>query len=119
MNPAKATWWECIWSRRTSPSSSHRQPYQYQPIPTIISLFFNVVFILFVVSLLNRKLIKFAPGAVLTQGELITLYIMLSLLDIHSQRLFADDMQSRFQGSHHWRLGFLKPSTCYALSSKY
>ena len=56
-----------------------RQPYQYQAIPTIISPFFNVVFILLVVILLNRILIKLAPAASLTQGELITLYIMLSL----------------------------------------
>ncbi len=56
-----------------------RQPYQYQAIPTIISPFFNVIFILFVLILLNRFIIKFAPGAALTQGELITLYTMLSV----------------------------------------
>ena len=56
-----------------------RQPYQYQAIPTIISPFFNVIFILFVVVLLNRILIRLSPGAALTQGEMITVYIMLSL----------------------------------------
>ena len=57
-----------------------RQPYQYQSIPTLISPFFNVVFIVFVIALLNRVLTKFAPKASLTQGELITIYIMLSLI---------------------------------------
>ena len=56
-----------------------RQPYQYQSIPTLISPFFNVVFIVFVIALLNRMLTKFAPRASLTHGELITIYIMLSL----------------------------------------
>ena len=56
-----------------------RQDYQSQPIPTIISPFFNVIFILIIIILLNRMLIRFAPGVSLTQGELIALYIMLSL----------------------------------------
>ena len=56
-----------------------RQPYQYQAIPTIISPFFNVIFILFLLIILNRLLTAFAPRAALTQGELITLYIMLSV----------------------------------------
>ena len=56
-----------------------RQDYQYQVVPTIISPFFNVIFILIIVILLNRFLIRFAPSASLTQGELITLYITLSL----------------------------------------
>ena len=56
-----------------------RQPYQYQAIPTIISPFFNVIFILFVLIILNRFLVKFAPKSAFTQGEFITLYIMLSV----------------------------------------
>ena len=56
-----------------------RQDYQYQVVPTIISPFFNVIFILIVVILLNRFLIRFVPGVSLTQGELISLYITLSL----------------------------------------
>ena len=56
-----------------------RQPYQYQAIPTIISPFFNVIFILFVIIILNRLWVRFAPNYALTQGELITLYIMLSV----------------------------------------
>lgn len=56
-----------------------RQPYQYQSVPTIISPFFNVIFIIGVLLLLNLPLRKFAPRLALTQGELITIYIMLSL----------------------------------------
>ena len=56
-----------------------RQPYQYQSIPTIISPFFNVVFIVFVLALFNRPMARFAPRLSLTHGELITIYIMLSL----------------------------------------
>ena len=56
-----------------------RQPYQYQSIPTIISPFFNVVFIVFVLALFNRPMTKYAPRLSLTHGELITVYIMLSL----------------------------------------
>lgn len=56
-----------------------RQPYQYQPIPTIISPFFNVIFILFVLILINWLLIRFAPRLAFTQGEFIVIYIMLSL----------------------------------------
>ncbi len=56
-----------------------RQPYQYQSVPTIISPFFNVIFIIGVLLLLNIPLRKFAPQLALTQGELITVYVMLSL----------------------------------------
>ena len=56
-----------------------RQPYQYQPIPTIISPFFNVIFILFVLILLNWFLIRFVPKLALRRGELVILYMMLSL----------------------------------------
>ena len=55
-----------------------RQPYQYQSVPTIISPFFNVIFIIGVLLLLNLPLRKFAPQLALTQGELITVYIMLT-----------------------------------------
>ena len=56
-----------------------RQPYQYQSIPTIISPFSNVIFILSVMIVFNWILLKFAPRAALKQGEFITVYIMLSL----------------------------------------
>ena len=56
-----------------------RQPYQYQPIPTIISPFFNVIFILLLLVIANRFLSQFWPQITLTQGELLLVYVMLSL----------------------------------------
>ena len=56
-----------------------RQPYQYQPIPTIVSPFFNVIFILLLLVIANRLLIRFSPTMALTQGELIVVYVMLSV----------------------------------------
>ena len=56
-----------------------RQPYQYQAIPTIISPFFNVIFIIVILLLLNRLLKAITPGSGLSQAELITIYIMLSV----------------------------------------
>ena len=56
-----------------------RQPYQYQPIPTIISPFFNVIFILLLLVIANRFVSQFWPQITLTQGELLLVYVMLSL----------------------------------------
>ena len=56
-----------------------RQPYQYQAIPTIISPFFNVIFIIVVLLLLNQLLKTITPRSALSQAELITVYIMLSV----------------------------------------
>jgi len=47
--------------------------------PTRISLFFNVVFTLFVLVLLNFVLKRFLPKAALTQSELLVIYVMLCL----------------------------------------
>ena len=56
-----------------------RQPYQYQPIPTIISPFFNVIFILLLLVLGNRLLARLSPRLALRQRELIVIYVMLSV----------------------------------------
>ena len=56
-----------------------RQPYQYQPIPTIISPFFNVIFILLLLVIFNRVLARFSPRSILTREELIIIYVMLSV----------------------------------------
>ena len=50
-----------------------------QGLPTRIALFYSVVFIVFVLTLLNVLLEKFLPKAALTRAELLFLYIMLSL----------------------------------------
>lgn len=50
-----------------------------QGLPTRIALFYSVVFIMFIVTLLNVPLEKFLPKAALTRAELLFIYIMLSL----------------------------------------
>ncbi len=52
---------------------------RYAGHPTTISLFFNVVFILAVLIALNGLLSRIWPGAALSPGELLTVYIMLAL----------------------------------------
>ncbi len=48
------------------------------PLPSTISLFFNVVFILFLLSLANRVLAKLRPASALSQAELIIVYVILT-----------------------------------------
>ena len=50
-----------------------------QGLPTTMSLFFNVIFIFAFVVVVNFWLARFAPHLALTQGELLTLYAMLSI----------------------------------------
>ena len=52
---------------------------RYSGHPVTISLFFNVVFLLFVIISVNQCFKQFAPRAVLNQGELIVIYLMLSI----------------------------------------
>ena len=92
-----------------------RQPYQSQSIPTLISPFFNVVFILIIVILLNRMLIRFAPSTSLTQGELIALYIMLSLTSaiqsFQMMQTLVPLMEYPFRAAtpeNDWRILFVK-----------
>ncbi len=47
--------------------------------PTTMSIFFNAVFTLFLFVLLNLLLIRFMPRWRLTQGELLTIYLMVTL----------------------------------------
>lgn len=55
---------ECVWH------SGH---------PTSISLMWGVVFTMFVVILINLLVNRFLPNFALTQGELITIYVMLCM----------------------------------------
>ena len=50
-----------------------------QGFPTTMSLFFNAIFVLVVLIALNTVLRRFTPRAAFTQGELLTLYTMLSV----------------------------------------
>ncbi len=48
------------------------------PIPSTISLFFNVVFILFLLIVANAAVRKLRPAWALSQAELIIIYVMLA-----------------------------------------
>ena len=52
---------------------------RYSGHPVTISLFFNVIFSIFVLIALNLLLKKYLPKHTLTQSELLVIYIMLSL----------------------------------------
>ena len=47
--------------------------------PTTVSLFYNVIFILFIIVLINLILRRLSERAALDQGELLMLYVMLSV----------------------------------------
>ncbi|MFC1717320.1 DUF6785 family protein [Candidatus Poribacteria bacterium] len=50
-----------------------------QSYPTTVSLYFNVVFCIFVLTLLNFLINRINPILALKQGELLTIYIMLAI----------------------------------------
>ncbi|NLC57985.1 MAG: hypothetical protein GX774_14210 [Armatimonadetes bacterium] len=52
---------------------------RYSAHPTTISLFFNAVFTLLVVTLLNRLVARRWPQRALTQGELLVIYTLVAL----------------------------------------
>ena len=51
----------------------------FGPYPSTISLFANVIFVLFLMAGLNALLVRFAPRFAFSQGELLTLYAMLAV----------------------------------------
>ncbi len=46
---------------------------------TAISLFFHVTSVIFVIALLNRVVARYSPRAALSPGEILTIYVMLSV----------------------------------------
>jgi hypothetical protein len=52
---------------------------RYSGHPTTISVFFNVVFILVMLTIVNSTIKLFAPRIAFRQGEMLTVYIMLSV----------------------------------------
>jgi len=52
---------------------------RYSAHPTTLSLFFNCVFELLVLTLINAGIRRVKPGAALSQGELLVIYSMLGL----------------------------------------
>ncbi|UCH33680.1 MAG: hypothetical protein JSV65_14065 [Armatimonadota bacterium] len=55
---------------------------RYSAHPTTISLLFNVVFIILVLTLANAGLRRLWPRAALTQGELLVIYAMLAISSV-------------------------------------
>src|SRR5580693_381789 len=51
----------------------------FGPYPSTISLFANVVFLLFILTGINAVVRRIAPGAAFAQGELLTVYTMLAI----------------------------------------
>src|SRR5216110_37410 len=51
---------------------------RYSAHPTTISLFFNVVFILLLVTLVNAAVARLWPRAAMNRGELLVVYAMLA-----------------------------------------
>src|SRR5687767_2590104 len=47
--------------------------------PTVITLLFTVVFLLFLFTLLNTALLRLAPRVAFAQGELVTIYTILAV----------------------------------------
>ncbi|MBM3213730.1 hypothetical protein FJZ36_02290 [Candidatus Poribacteria bacterium] len=52
----------------------------YSGHPTCASIFYNVVFSLLVVVLLNLAVRRFFPSVALTPGELLTIYVMIGIM---------------------------------------
>ena len=50
-----------------------------ESVSTTVSLFYNVIFILFVLTVLNSPLRKWSPRLALNHGELLIVYVMLSV----------------------------------------
>ena len=55
------------------------EEFRYAGHPTTASLFFNVIFILLLLTLLNVAIKRFFPKAALSQAEFLTIYVMLSI----------------------------------------
>ena len=82
---------------------------RYSAHPTTLSLFFNCVFILIVLTLLNAGYARFRPSKALSQGELLLIYSMLAigtamcghdLLQILGPMLAAPEYLSN--STNHW-----------------
>ena len=55
------------------------EEFRYSGHPTTASLFFNVIFLLLLLTFFNLSVTRFAPKVALSQAELLTLYVMLSI----------------------------------------
>ena len=68
---------------------------------TVLSLFFNVIFCIFVLALLNSLLRRYLPRFAMNRGELLTIYVMLSI----ATAIFGHDfirILIHTMGAAHW-----------------
>lgn len=81
--------------------------------PTMLSLFFNVVFLLFLLVLANRLLLRVAPRHALTPNELLALYAVLAISTATTQ--FVEYLVPVVAGPTYLAQpaaeGFLRPGT--------
>ena len=55
------------------------EEFRYSGHPTTAALFFNVIFLLLLLTLFNLVVTRSIPKVALSQAELLTLYVMLSI----------------------------------------
>ncbi|MGQ9524581.1 MAG: DUF6785 family protein, partial [Armatimonadota bacterium] len=79
---------------------------RYSAHPTTISLFFNVIFALTVVTALNWLVWRVAPKHALCQGELLVVYVMLAI----GSTLCAHDAAQVLVPMMSWPFRFATPS---------
>jgi hypothetical protein len=65
--------------------------------PTVVSLFYNVVFLLVVFRLINAVLLRYAPGLAFSPAELVTFFILLSVATCPAG---LDTMKTTFATMH-------------------
>jgi len=74
-----ATWRALLIGLLLIPLNVHWLTKSIYGYPTTASLYFNVIFCLFILTVVNMGVAKLKPRSALKQGELITVYVMLSI----------------------------------------
>ena len=83
---------------------------RYSAHPTTLSLFFNTVFILFVLTLANAALAKLAPRLALRRAELLVVYVMLGI----ASAMAAHDAMQVLVPMLTWPYRFARPENRWA-----
>ena len=90
------------------------EEFRYSGHPTPASLFFNVIFLLSLLTLFNLVVTRFIPKVALSQAELLTLYVMLSIASAISdhEQLIGYRVSSDTRGA------FLDPALAVSVRQK-
>ncbi len=83
---------------------------RYSAHPTTISLFFNTVFILFVLTVMNYGVARVAPRLALRRAELMVIYVMLAI----ASTLAAHDAMQVLVPMLTWPYRFARPENRWA-----